>query len=108
MGLAAEGEQLIADLDAADRRGGRRHPQLDGKRRCSPYIDPTDLSQIGFYTTHDTRPGFLERPRPDDRRDRRGGVGRDREFYVTGQRRDADPFADVDIFVTYGDADGES
>ena len=32
------------------------------------YLDPTDLSQVGFYTTHDTRPGFLERPRPDHAR----------------------------------------
>ena len=24
------------------------------------YIDPTDLSQVGFYTTHDTRPGFMD------------------------------------------------
>ena len=37
-----------------------RNPQLSRTSVLFSYLDPADLSQIGFYTSHDTRPGFLE------------------------------------------------
>ena len=70
------------------------------------FIDPTDLSQIGFYTSHDTRPGFLEGlglPTPAIVDEESANT---EEFYVTVSSELADRFADVDLFVTYGDADG--
>ena len=60
LGLAAEGEQLIDDLDAEiARRRSPPYPELAGKKVLFSFLDPADLSQIGFYTSHDTRPGFL-------------------------------------------------
>lgn len=71
------------------------------------YIDPTDLSQVGFYTTHDTRPGFLAEVGMTMPRVVTETSAETEEFYVTRSAEDLDAFDDVDIFVTYGDAEGE-
>ena len=106
LGLADEGEQLITDLDADVAAALAANPALEGKKVLFSYIDPTDLSQIGFYTSHDTRPGFLGSiglPQPGVVDEESAGT---EEFYVTVSSEAADRFADVDVFVTYGDADG--
>jgi iron complex transport system substrate-binding protein len=107
MGLADEGEQLVADLDAQVQAACAEHPELDGKSILFSYIDPTDLSQVGFYTTHDTRPGFLAEigmTMPDVVSETSAET---EEFYVTRSAEDLEAFDDVDVFVTYGDAEGE-
>jgi iron complex transport system substrate-binding protein len=65
----------------------------------------SDLSQIGFYTSLDTRPGFLTSlglPEPAVVTEESDGEA----FYATVSSEEADRFADVDVFVTYGDASG--
>jgi len=107
MGLADEGEQLVADLDAEVQVAYAEHPELDGKSILFSYIDPTDLSQVGFYTTHDTRPGFLAEigmTMPDVVTETSAQT---EEFYVTRSAEELEAFDDVDVFVTYGDAEGE-
>ncbi|MGB0102100.1 MAG: iron-siderophore ABC transporter substrate-binding protein [Nocardioides sp.] len=107
LGLAAEGEQLVADLDAQVAASYEAHPALAGKSIMFTYIDPNDLSQVGFYTTHDTRPGFLA----DVGMDMPGTVeeasAETDEFYVTRSAEKPEAFEDVDVLVTYGDPDGE-
>lgn len=106
LGLAPEGEELIAQLDAEVEASLAEHPELDGKKLLFSYIDPTDLSQIGFYTSHDTRPGFLAdfgMPMPTVVEEESATTD---EFYVTVSSEQADRFSDVDVFVTYGEADG--
>jgi iron complex transport system substrate-binding protein len=107
MGLEDEGEQLVADLDAQVQASYADHPELDGKSIMFSYIDPTDLSQVGFYTTHDTRPGFLAEVGMAMPALVAEASAETEEFYVTRSAEDLDAFDDVDIFVTYGDADGE-
>jgi iron complex transport system substrate-binding protein len=107
MGLAEEGEKLVADLDAQVQAAYEEHPELDGKRILFSYIDPTDLSQVGFYTTHDTRPGFLAEIGMAMPGIVSETSAETEEFYVTRSAEDLEAFDDVDIFVTYGDADGE-
>ena len=70
------------------------------------YIDPTDLSQVGFYTTHDTRPGFLAEVGMAMPAVVAETSAETDEFYVTRSVEDLGAFDDVDIFVTYGDAEG--
>ena len=106
LGLEAEGEQLVADLETEIDASIASHPELDGKKVLFSYIDPTDFSQIGFYTVHDTRPGFLAdhgMPMPTVVDEESAKTD---EFYVTVSAEEADRFADVDVFVTYGEADG--
>jgi len=107
LGLEAEGEALVADLQTQIDGALEANPALDGKKVLFAYIDPTDLSQVGFYTTHDTRPGFLADnglPMPGIVEEESAGTD---EFYVSVSSEEADRFADVDVFVTYGDPDGE-
>jgi iron complex transport system substrate-binding protein len=106
IGLAPEGDQLIEDLDAEVQTALADYPELAASNVLFSYIDPADFSQIGFYTSLDTRPGFLNSlglPEPTIVADESAGTDL---FYVTVSSEEADRFADVDVFVTYGDSDG--
>ena len=106
LGLSAEGDELIDELHETVSASLENYPELDGARVLFSYIDPSDFSQIGFYTSHDTRPGFLESigfPVPEIVAEESAAT---EEFYTSVSAEEADRFADVDVFVTYGDADG--
>jgi iron complex transport system substrate-binding protein len=103
LGLADEGEQLVADLDGQVDAAYAQHPELDGRSVMFSFIDPQDLSQVGFYTTHDTRPGFLERIGMTMPAIVAEASAETEEFYVTRSAENLGAFADVDIIVTYGD-----
>lgn len=103
LGLSKQGEQLIADTEAQAQAALANHPELAGKKILFSWIDPADLSQIGFYTSHDTRPGFLidmgfEMPSIVTETS-----ANTTEFYASVSAEEADKFNDVDVFVTYGD-----
>lgn len=107
LGLSAEGDELIDELHAEVSASLENSPELDGARVLFSYIDPSDFSQIGFYTSHDTRPGFLESigfPVPEIVADESAAT---EEFYTSVSAEEADRFADVDVFVTYGDPGSE-
>lgn len=103
LGLEKEGKALIADLDAQAKAALEKNSILKGKKVLFAYIDPTDLSQIGFYTAIDTRPGYLRDnlglPFPSIVEENLGS----KEFYLTVSAEQADKFSDVDVFATYGD-----
>jgi iron complex transport system substrate-binding protein len=106
IGLEEEGKQLVADLESEIDAALANHPEFADKKVLFSYIDPSDFSQIGFYTTHDTRPGFLADhglPVPTVVEEESAKTD---EFYVTVSSEEADRFDDVDIFVTYGDTGG--
>ena len=103
LGLADEGEQLVEELDATVTEAFAEHEELAGKNVVFSYLDPNDLSQIGFYTTLDTRPGFLAEygmGTPEVVTEFSEGTD---EFYTTVSAERADAFDDVDLIVTYGD-----
>jgi iron complex transport system substrate-binding protein len=104
LGLSAQGDALIAELESDVDEALAAYPQLQDAKVLFSYIDPKDFSQVGFYTSHDTRPGFLEElglPVPAVVEEASAGT---QEFYTTVSAEQADAFADVDLFVTYGDA----
>jgi iron complex transport system substrate-binding protein len=106
IGLAAEGEALVDDLHAQVETALTEYPELADSKILFSYIDPTDFSQIGFYTSLDTRPGFLASlglPEPTVVTEESAGTDL---FYLSVSSEEADRFADVDVFVTYGEADG--
>ena len=108
IGLAEEGEKLIADLDTQVQDALAEFPDLAEAKVLFAWIDPADLSQVGFYTSHDTRPGFLESiglPTPQVVAEESAKTA---EFFVQVSAEQADRFDDVDLFVTYGDADGDT
>jgi iron complex transport system substrate-binding protein len=106
IGLAAEGDQLIDELHAKVQSALADYPELADSKVLFSYIDPADFSQIGFYTSLDTRPGFLTAlglPEPTVVEEESAGTDL---FYVSVSAEEADRFEDVDVFVTYGEADG--
>ncbi len=107
LGLAPEGEELIAQLDAEIGDALEAHAVIRDKRILFSFIDASDFSQIGFYTSHDTRPGFLADlglPVPSIVEEE---SATSEAFYTTVSAEEADRFSDVDIFVTYGDPEGD-
>ncbi|KJZ18174.1 MULTISPECIES: iron-siderophore ABC transporter substrate-binding protein [unclassified Halomonas] len=102
MGMAEEGEALIARLEAQVEQQITEHPELAGKSAMLiSHIKPTDLSQINFYNDNDARVRFLHE------------IGLTSPQFVTDSSVDGrfagsisaeriDEIADVDIIITYG------
>ncbi|MEC9431888.1 MAG: ABC transporter substrate-binding protein [Pseudomonadota bacterium] len=102
MGRAAEGEALVAGLDARIAAAAASRPELAGRTAMFvTHLDARDLSVIRFYTGQDPRVRFLadlglrapEAVRAAETGGRYAGE-------ISVERIDA--FADVDILVTYG------
>lgn len=104
MGMAAEGEQLIADIEEEIADSAAEYPQLAGKATMFlTHVDPSDLSQVSFYTANDTRAAFFEDlglTTPSSVAE----ASTDKEkFSGTISAEQVDVFDDVEIIVTYGD-----
>lgn len=103
IGMAAEGEELVEELDTEVEDTFAQHAALAGKKVMVGYIDPNDLSQVGYYTTNDTRPGFLTEYGMDNPEAvAEGSEGTD-EFYKTVSAENVDALQDLDLLVIYGD-----
>ncbi|MDQ0727107.1 iron-siderophore ABC transporter substrate-binding protein [Microbacterium sp. W4I20] len=102
LGLSKEGDALIEELHADADAALEANSALVDKKVLFAYLDPADLSQIGFYTQIDTRPGYLKSiglPMPAIVEENADSD----QFYLTVSAEEAEKFADVDVFVTYGD-----
>lgn len=102
LGLSEEGDALIEELHADADAALEANSALVDKKILFAYLDPADLSQVGFYTEIDTRPGYLKSiglPMPEIVAENADSD----QFYLTVSAEEADKFADVDLFVTYGD-----
>lgn len=105
IGLPDEGEQLVEDLRTQSQEAFDAHPELEGTSVAFTFTDPTDLSQIGFYSDLDPRPEFLvENGMAESPAVAEASENSD-EFYQTISAEEADAFADTDLFVTYGTDD---
>jgi iron complex transport system substrate-binding protein len=105
MGMAAEGDDLIAELEGTIKAAATANPVLaDTSVMFLTHVDVTDLSVVNFYTPADTRVQFfsdlgLQTPasiaafQPDPANPFAGSVSAE----------NADTFNDVDLIVTYGD-----
>ncbi|BEL03353.1 iron-siderophore ABC transporter substrate-binding protein [Actinoplanes sichuanensis] len=107
LGLATEGDALIATIEKQMTDEAARYPKLAGKSvMFLTHIDPTDLSKISFYTTHDTRAQFftdlgMKHPASIEK-----ASATTSEFSLTQSAEQVQNLSDVDIIVTYGDAEG--
>lgn len=102
MGMADEGEALIASLDARIAEAAAAHPELQGKSALFiTHLDPRDLSQISFYTDRDTRVRFFH----DLGMTSPAAVleaSEDGRYVAKISAERIDDLSDVDIVVTYG------
>lgn len=108
MGMADEGAAFLEDMQAEVQSTYDAYPQLADKSIVFSYVDPADTSEIGFYTTHDTRPGFMHELGmgvPAIVAERSAAT---EAFYDTVSSEQADLFDDADIFVIYGEGHDET
>ena len=104
MGMAAEGEQLIADLEQDIADTVAEHPELEGKSTMFlTHVDTTDLSEVSFYTPYDTRSAFFGDMGLTTPASVQAASTDETQFSGTISAEQVDQFNDVDIIVTYGD-----
>ncbi|MEV0822030.1 iron-siderophore ABC transporter substrate-binding protein [Nonomuraea rubra] len=108
IGLAAEGEKLIGDIEGEIETVVGKYPQLQGKTAMfMTHVDPNDVSEVGFYTTHDTRTLFFEDlglKIPGSVAEASKGT---EKFALSRSAEQIDVFDDVDIITGYGGDNGE-
>lgn len=106
LGMEAEGEQLVDDLNTQIADAFAAHPEFAGTNVLfTAFGSDTDLSTVGFYTTTDPRMGFLEQ----------AGFGVPKtvaeysesssNFWEEISAEQPELFDDVDLIVTYGSDD---
>ena len=103
IGMADEGEQLISDLETEIADKVAAYPQLEGTSAMFlTHVDTTDLSQVSFYTSHDTRAMFFEDMGMTTPESIATASATTDVFSLTQSAEQADAFSDVDVIVTYG------
>jgi iron complex transport system substrate-binding protein len=103
LGLADEGDQLVDDIEGEIDDAVAEYPQLAGKKTMFlTHVDESDLSQVSFYTTKDTRALFFEDLGLDAPKSI-ADASKGKEFSKTISAEKVDTFDDVDVIVTYGD-----
>lgn len=103
MGMAAEGDKLIGELEQSIADTVAKYPAIQGKSvMFMTHVDTSDLSTVNFYTANDTRAAFFNdlgmvTPKAVEEASAAG------EFAGKVSAEHADVFDDVDVIVTYGD-----
>ncbi|MDP5182595.1 iron-siderophore ABC transporter substrate-binding protein [Blastococcus sp. BMG 814] len=104
MGMAAEGEELVASIEQEIADTVAEHPQLEGTSAMfMTHVDTTDLSEVSFYTPFDTRAAFFEDLGMSTPPSVQQASTDPEQFSGTVSAEQVDAFEDVDVIVTYGD-----
>ncbi|QNT07254.1 MULTISPECIES: iron-siderophore ABC transporter substrate-binding protein [Marinomonas] len=102
LGMKKEGDALIKKIETDIAEQVARYPELHDKSAMFiTHLDPTDLSVIRFYSTHDARVSFFDDlglHSPDSVKK----ISRNGQYSGESSIEQIDEFNDVDIFVTYG------
>ncbi len=106
MGMEAEGQKLLDDLNKKIKETVAKHPGLEGKKILfTSFGNEKDKSEIGFYQLGDARPAFLKQigygvPKIVEEKSKDAD-----SFWVTVSREKPELFKDVDLIVSYGSDD---
>tara|TARA_R110002049_G_scaffold268597_1_gene445331 strand:- start:10648 stop:11619 length:972 start_codon:yes stop_codon:yes gene_type:complete len=103
LGMSAEGDAMVAQVEERIAAARAAHPELAGKTGMFvTHLDPRDLSTIGFYAAADQRVQFLTDLGMDTPQAvREASEAGKYSGRVSAERIDL--FDDVDVVVTYGD-----
>nr|WP_186349761.1 iron-siderophore ABC transporter substrate-binding protein [Gordonia spumicola] len=103
MGREADGKKLIADLTGQVNTAVSAHPELKSTKTLFAYLEPNDMSKIGYYTLNDPRANFLKTAGLPVPSAVESSSATSKDFYVQVSAEQADQFNDVGLIVTYGD-----
>ncbi|RFU86118.1 iron-siderophore ABC transporter substrate-binding protein [Streptomyces triticagri] len=108
IGLADEGDELIGKLEGRIDKTVAKYPQLKGKSAMfMTHVSSKDVSEVGFYTTHDTRTQFFTDLGMKIPASVSGPSRSTKKFVLTKSAEHIDAFDDVDIVTGYGDDKGK-
>jgi iron complex transport system substrate-binding protein len=104
MGMKAEGEQLVAELEQLIVDKTAEYPQINGKKAAFFYFNPSDLGKFYIYLPTDPRAAYLtdlgmEFPESVLKL----AEGND-TFALELSAENVDILTDIDIVIAYGDA----
>lgn len=105
MGMAAEGDKLVADLASKVKDAAEKHPELAGKKAAWAFFNADDLSKVGLYTVHDPRAKFLLDVGLDTPTVIKDQSSASETFHVEVSTEKPELFDDVDFFIMYGTDD---
>ena len=106
MGMAEEGKALVGDLERQIGEAVAKRPEIAGTSAAFlTHVDTADLSEVSFYTTHDTRAMFFEDLGLTTPASIAKASATTEKFSLTQSAEQADAFDDVDLIVTYGGDD---
>ncbi|TFE01515.1 iron-siderophore ABC transporter substrate-binding protein [Jeotgalibacillus salarius] len=103
MGMAEEGEQLIADTEQLIADKVAEYPEFEGKTAAFLSVNAADLSSFFVYSPEDPRGAFLGEigmEYPDSLLDEFTDPN---AFYIEASTENADMLNDADVLVSYGD-----
>lgn len=101
LGLAAEGDQLIAKTEEFIKKSLESKPNLAGKKVLFMMLNAQDASKFWVYSSSDPRAAFLEdlgMVIPESVKT----LAKDDAFLAEVSTEHADQFKDADMVVTYG------
>ncbi|WP_291798903.1 MULTISPECIES: ABC transporter substrate-binding protein [Brevibacterium] len=103
LGKEAEAEEEISRLEGVIDEKAQAREHLAGAAGAYVYAEPTDLSSISLYTTHDPRVAFLEELGMETPAAVAKRSEETEEFmFSESAETAADSFSDVDVVLTYG------
>ena len=106
LGMEAEGEELVADLEQTIADALATRPELEGTTGMfMTHVDPADLSEVNFYSAADTRSKYLTDIGMDIAPSIIEATGDSTDYAGSISAERADELADVDVIITYGGQD---
>jgi len=103
MGMIAEGEQLIQNIEQLIADKAAQFPELEGVKAAFAYFSPSDLSSFYVYLPNDPRGEFLQELGLLFPESINSYVTPDAGFALSLSAEHADALNDAEILVTYGD-----
>ncbi|WP_456272457.1 iron-siderophore ABC transporter substrate-binding protein [Bacillus sp. AK031] len=101
MGMAEEGEKLIAETEQLIEERASEHPEFEGKKAAFVSIDAADLSKFYIYSETDPRGAFLTELGFEYPESISSQIDSS-SFYIEVSAENSDMLNDADIFVSYG------
>lgn len=105
MGMQAEGEQLVSELETLIAEKKSEYPQLEGKTAAFFYFNPADLGKFYVYLPTDPRANYLTDLGLTFPQSVLDLAGETDSFALELSSENIDLLSDVDIIVAYGNAD---
>ncbi|WP_196121240.1 iron-siderophore ABC transporter substrate-binding protein [Anaerobacillus alkaliphilus] len=103
MGMAAEGEKLIADTEKLIQDKANEHAEIKGKKAAFGMFMVADLSKFYIYTPGDPRGAFLGELGMEFPESLKSQMTDPNSFYIELSAENADALKDAEVLIAYGD-----